>query len=308
LKVGVAFGWHTLTWEELLELVRLAEALGYDTAYLDGDISQLAKRRDTDVLDGWTVTMALLARTERIRIGSIRLVQHWHAARLAQVAATAERLHPGRLQFFVAIGDRPEDRAWNLPLLPARERIAWLDESLEAVRALWRGDTVTRSGDYVTLDGACVRPSPPGGALAIEIAAKGAALMAVVARHADIWNINWPAIPARVAQSTAALEAACRAQGRAPETIRRRLWIVTRPGLGERETLAAFRRWNPWFARIPDVELAGALPCGPPADCRARIGALANILALEMPVVDLAGLDATASRKALEALPAGEIR
>lgn len=308
MKLGVAFGWHTLAWEELLELIRLAEELGYDTAYIDGDISQLANRRDADVLDGWTVTTALLSRTARIRIGSIRLVQHWHAAHLAQVAATAERLHPGRLQFFVAIGDRPEDRAWNLPLLPAPQRIAWLDESLDAVRALWRGDTVTRHGDHVTLDGARVRPTPTEGALPIEIAAKGAALMPVVARHAEIWNINWPAIPARVAKSTVALEAACRAEGRAPETIRRRLWITTRPGRSERETLAEFRRWNPWFARIPDAELAGALPCGPAADCRARIRSIAASLALEMPVVDLSGLDAASSRAALEALPAGEIR
>ncbi len=308
MKLGVAFGWHTLAWEELVELVRLAEDQGYDTAYVDGDISQLAKRRDTDVLDGWTVTTALLARTDRIRIGSIRLVQHWHAAHLAQVAATAERLHPGRFQFFIAIGDRPEDRAWNLPLLPARERIAWLDETLDAVRALWRGETVNRDGGHVSLDGARVRPTPPGGALPIEIAAKGASLMPVLARHADVWNINWPAIPRRVARGAAALEEACAAQGRPADAIRRRLWIVARPGLGEAEALADFRRWNPWFARIPDAELDGALPCGPAAECRARIAALAAALDLEMPVVDLSGLDAAASRRALEALPAGEIR
>jgi alkanesulfonate monooxygenase SsuD/methylene tetrahydromethanopterin reductase-like flavin-dependent oxidoreductase (luciferase family) len=308
LRIGVALGWHTLAWEELLSLVQRAEELGFDTAYVDGDVSQLAVRRDTDVLDGWTVTTSLLARTRRIRVGSIRLVQHWNAAHLAQAAATAERLYPGRLQFFVSIGDRPEDRAWDLPLLPARERIAWLDECLDAVRALWRGETVTRHGAHISLEGARVRPTPPGGSLPIEVAAKASALLPVVARHADIWNINWPAIPSRVEASAAALEHACRELGRAPDAIRRRLWIFARPGRSPAAALAEFRRWNPWFEAIPDAELEGALPAGSPAECREQIAALSRALALEMPVLDLSGLDAAATRDALEALPAGEIR
>src|SRR5207249_2157986 len=109
VKLGVAFTWHCLAWEELIALVARAEELGYDTAYIDGDVSQLAARRETDVLDGWTATTALIARTRRIRIASIRLVQHWNAAHLAQVAATADRIAPGRLHFFASIGDRPED-------------------------------------------------------------------------------------------------------------------------------------------------------------------------------------------------------
>jgi Luciferase-like monooxygenase len=157
VKVGIALAWHCLAWEELVGLVARAEELGFDTAYIDGDISQLALRHETDVLDGWTATTALVARTRRIRIASIRLVQHWNAAHLAQVMATAERIAPGRSHFFASIGDRPEDRAWGLPLLPASERVAWLDETLDAVRALWRGESVTRRGRFVTLEGELAR-------------------------------------------------------------------------------------------------------------------------------------------------------
>jgi alkanesulfonate monooxygenase SsuD/methylene tetrahydromethanopterin reductase-like flavin-dependent oxidoreductase (luciferase family) len=309
LKWGVAFGWHTLSWEERLALVERAEALGYDTAYVDGDISQLGVRHDAEALDGWTVTTALLARTRRIAIGSIRLVQHWHAARLAQVAATAERLAPGRLAFLASIGDRPEDRAWGLPALPASERIAWLDETLDAVRALWRGETVTRRGTRVRLENARVRPTPPGGRIPIEVAGKGAALLEVVARHADRWNVNWPPIEGRVAASARALETACRRIGRAPETIERRMWIFTRTGrLSATEALAEFRRWNPWFATLSDTEVAPALAVGTPAEVRERIEGWAHALDLEMPVVDLSGLGAAAARETLESLPAGKIR
>jgi alkanesulfonate monooxygenase SsuD/methylene tetrahydromethanopterin reductase-like flavin-dependent oxidoreductase (luciferase family) len=306
-KVGVAFAWHSLAWEELAALVARAEQLGYDTAYVDGDVSQLAQRHERDVLDGWTATAALVARTRRIRIASIRLVQHWNAAHLAQVFATAERIAPGRAHFFASIGDRPEDRAWGLPLLPASDRVAWLDETLDALRALWRGECVTRHGRFVTLEGARVRPAP--GRLPIEVAAKSARLLPVVARHADIWNVNWPAIPARVEASAAALARACRAERRDPAEIARRLWIFTRPEpIARAEALAEFRRWNPWFRDLPDAEVAPALAVGKPAECRERIASLAAELGLEMPVIDLSGLDADRARDALEALPAGELR
>ena len=312
MKLGVALGWHSLAWEDLVALVARAEALGFDTAYIDGDVSQLAVRRETDVLDGWTATTALIARTQRIRIASIRLVQHWNAAHLAQVAASAERIAPGRLHFFASIGDRPEDRAWGLPLLPASERVVWLDETLDAVRALWRGEPVTRRGRHVALEGARVRPTPPGGRLPIEIAAKSARLFPVVARHADIWNVNWPAIPARVEASAADLVRACDTLGRDPGSIRRHLWIFTRAEpVSPANALAEFRRWNPWFGGVPDGELAPALVIGKPDECGERIAALAAQLDLEMPVVDLSGLDAARAREvleALEALPAGELR
>jgi alkanesulfonate monooxygenase SsuD/methylene tetrahydromethanopterin reductase-like flavin-dependent oxidoreductase (luciferase family) len=308
-KFGVAFAWHCLAWEDLVALVARAEELGFDTAYIDGDISQLALRHETDVLDGWTATTALAARTRRIRIASIRLVQHWNAAHLAQAMATFERIAPGRSHLFASIGDRPEDRAWGLPLLPASERIAWLDESLDAARALWRGESVTRRGRFVTLEDARVRPVPPDRRLPIEVAAKGERLLSVVARHADIWNVNWPAIRARVEASAAELARACRAQRRDPAEIRRRLWIFARPEpLSPSAALAEFRRWNPWFRDLSDAELAPALAVGTPAECRERIASWAADLSLEMPVIDLSGLPADRARDALEALPAGDIR
>ena len=90
MKLGVALAWHSYPWQDLLRLVRRAESLGYAAVYVDGDVSTLGRRKEADVLDGWTATVALLSKTERIQVGSIRLVQHWNAARLAQAAADLE--------------------------------------------------------------------------------------------------------------------------------------------------------------------------------------------------------------------------
>ena len=131
----------------------------------------------------------------------------------------------------------------------------------------------------------------------------------MVARHADVWNVNWPAIPARVEASAAALARACEAEGRPPDAIARRLWLFTRAEpLGASAALAEFRRWNPWFRAIPDAELAPALAVGKPAECRERIRALAAELQLEMPVIDLSGLDEERARHTLESIPAGDLR
>jgi alkanesulfonate monooxygenase SsuD/methylene tetrahydromethanopterin reductase-like flavin-dependent oxidoreductase (luciferase family) len=310
VKLAVAFGWHSLAFEDLLALVRRAEELGFDTAYVDGDVSQLGHRHDAETLDGWTVTLALLARTSRIRIASIRLMHHWNVAKLAQAVASAERIFPGRLGFFASIGERPEDARFGLPQRTTAERIAWLDESLDALRALWRGEDVTRSGCFVQLDRARVRPTPPGGRLPIEIGARRSRLLTVVARHADIWNVNLPPLAGRVAQAARELSAACARIGRDPAEIARRQMIFTRVQLRlDRVTaLCEFRRLNPWFADLPDAEVEPALVVGDAAACRAQLSELLPALGLEMPILDLTGADAATSRVTLDAFPAGNSR
>jgi alkanesulfonate monooxygenase SsuD/methylene tetrahydromethanopterin reductase-like flavin-dependent oxidoreductase (luciferase family) len=309
VKLGVAFAWHSLAWEDLLDLARRAEAAGFAAVYVDGDVSMLGSRREQDVLDGWTVTTALIARTARIQVGSIRLVHHWNAARLAQAAATAERIAPGRLRFFASIGERPEDARFGLALPPVADRIEWLDETLDAVRALWRGETVTRAGRFVRLDGARVRPAPPPGALPIEIGARRRALLRVVARHAAVWNVNLPPIPARVARAGDQLAEACAEIGRDPAGIRRSQWIFTRVAerSGAAGALAEFRRLNPWFADLPDAEVAPALAVGDAARCREKLAELQRDLALDLPVLDLSGADAETARRCLDAIPPGSV-
>jgi alkanesulfonate monooxygenase SsuD/methylene tetrahydromethanopterin reductase-like flavin-dependent oxidoreductase (luciferase family) len=304
VKLGVAFGWHVHRWETLLSLVRHAEDLGYDAAFVDGDISLLDSDRKFDVLNGWTATTALLGQTDRIDVGSIRLVHHWNAAQLAQSVATVERLYPSRLRFLISIGDRPGDERFGLPRLSQRERIGWLDELLTAVRGLWRGDSVTLSGRHVHLDGATVQPVPPGGRIPIAIAARGPRMLEVVASHADVWDVNLPPLPDRVGEAAQQLEAACRHRGRDPNEIGRSMWIFTRIQQGSDTTaaLAAFRRLNPWFRWIPDSEVVESLVIGSADECWAKLTTLASALKLTRPIIDLSGLDAAESRRCLEEL------
>ena len=308
LRLAIALGWHSLAYRELLDLVRHAEATGFEAVFVDGDVSQIAGHGEADLLDGWTVTAALLASTERIQIGSIRLVHHWNAARLAQATATLERIAPGRFRFLISIGGQPADQCFGLPFPSARERIVWLDETLSAVRKLWQGEEVTTRGRYVRLSGARIRPCPSAGGLPIEIAAARSRMLRVVATHADVWDINLPPIPSRVRAAEQILAAACRQGGRDPAEIRRSMWIFTRPHGNPRDVglRDEFRRLNPWFQTLPDDQVGEAIVAGSPEACRRRIREITKSFRLDLPVADLSGLPHDAARRAIDALASGE--
>ena len=310
MRLAVALGWHSLAFEELLELVRHAESAGFRAAFVDGDVSQLPGRGEGDVLDGWTVTAALLARTERIQVGSIRLVHHWNAARLAQATATLERIAPGRFRFLISIGGQPADRCFGLPFPSARERIDWLDETLRALRRLWQGEEVTTTGRHVRLSGARIRPCPPAGRLPIEIAAAGPRMLELVATHADVWDINLPPIASRTRAAEEILAAACRRQDRDPGEIRRSMWIFTRPHGSPSDAAIRdeYRRLNPWFRSLPDEQLGEAIVAGSPPACRSRIREIAESCRLDLPVADLSGLSHDAARRAIDALVDSDTR
>jgi alkanesulfonate monooxygenase SsuD/methylene tetrahydromethanopterin reductase-like flavin-dependent oxidoreductase (luciferase family) len=266
----------------------------------------LSKRSEIDTLDGWTQTVALIAHTERIQIGSMRLVEHWNAARLAQAVASIERIAPGRLRFQISVGDWETDARFGYPRLPVGERIAWLDETLTATRALWRGETVTLEGRYVRLDRARVRPTAPAGRIPVAIAARRPRMLEMVAAHADLWDVNLPAIPEAVDEAAAQLEDACRRCGRDPAGVGRSMWLFARlthsDPAGDEPPLAQFRRLNPWFRSFSDSDVEPALITGDASECWQQLTRVSRRLRLDLPVLDLSGLPAEASRRTLEAL------
>jgi alkanesulfonate monooxygenase SsuD/methylene tetrahydromethanopterin reductase-like flavin-dependent oxidoreductase (luciferase family) len=300
----VHLGGHHRDFAETLALVRRAEALGYRAAFVDGDVTVVPSRGDAPVLEGWTATVAYLVATERIEIGSIRLVHHWNVARLAQAVATVESAAPGRLRLLASIGAQPTDRRFGFAFPPTAERIAWLDEWLDALRRLLGGEVVTAHGRHVALDQALVRPVPRSGRMPIEVGGARPALLELVARHADRWDMNLPPVARRIHEAVAELEKACRARGRDPASIGRSMWIFVRPGEDPSGSRArtAFRRWHPWFRDLPEDELGEAIVAGPVGSCRDRIASIRDDRGVDLPVLDLAGLDPEAASAAIEQL------
>ena len=301
---GICFAGHSRSFEELLALTRRAEAAGYAAVFVDGDVSVMDSRGDGDVLDGWTVTTMLIARTERIPIGSIRVATQWNAARLAQATATLERIAPGRLSFLIGTGDQRADPRFGYPALTGGERVARLEETLDAARALWRGETVTRSGRYVQLERARVRPLPPAGRPRVAVAAARPRALGVVARHADVWDVNLPSVAERVAAAARRLDAACAEIGRDPASIGRSMLLFARPGRDPADPALAreYRAANPWFRDLRDDEMDECVIAGSPGACARAIAQRVSDLRLDLPVIDCSWLDHDATSHILDAL------
>jgi alkanesulfonate monooxygenase SsuD/methylene tetrahydromethanopterin reductase-like flavin-dependent oxidoreductase (luciferase family) len=300
-RVAFAAIWHQLPFEQLLALVRHAERLGYEAAYLDGDVTDVPSLGDSDVLDGWTVQTAITLETERIRIASIRLVHHWNVQRLAQAVATLERIAPGRQRMLVSVGGQPGDARAGFAFPPHAERVAWLDETVDALRALFTGEPVSRDGRHIRLNGTRVLPAlaPPP---TLEIGGSAPRTIEVIARHADAWNVNLPPIEDAVAAASERLEAACARSDRSPLEIERSQWIFARPehDRGDPRTLADYRRFAPWFNAFPDDALHATFLNGGEPACRERLEGLTERLALDLPVIDVTGLGFADACHALE--------
>lgn len=210
LTVGVLPGGATP--EEFLAGVRTAEALGYDSVWVGDHVLWPVF---------WPDAMTLLAGastvTERISLGSgILLAALRRAAPLAKQTASLQWLSGGRFRLGVGVGGEfaPEFAASGVPI---DRRGAALDETLEALQALWTGEPVTLDGEHVQLDGAIldVVPKPR---IPVWVGGRSAAAQRRAARFGDAW-MPFVITPERFAEGWANVRSLAEANDREPAAI-----------------------------------------------------------------------------------------
>jgi alkanesulfonate monooxygenase SsuD/methylene tetrahydromethanopterin reductase-like flavin-dependent oxidoreductase (luciferase family) len=136
-----------------------AEASGWDGFFVWDHVMTFD---GLEVADPWIALTAVALATERLHLGAmvtpLARRRPWDVAR--QVAVL-DRLSGGRMVFGAGLGgdSRRELSAFGEERDP-RARAALLDEALELVADLWRGEAVTRAGGAFVLDDAVVRPTP----------------------------------------------------------------------------------------------------------------------------------------------------
>jgi alkanesulfonate monooxygenase SsuD/methylene tetrahydromethanopterin reductase-like flavin-dependent oxidoreductase (luciferase family) len=290
-SLGVALTAHWLPLDALLRLVRRADELGYAQILVDGDAAlpePLAPERP--IHDPTALVAAALAHSRRARLGAIHLAAFWNAFLLARNLATLQELAGGRLVALFGVGAERSAARMGLPQPSARERVARLDELLGFVRPLLAGESVTRKGEYLSLERAGI--APPSRPVPIAVSAAGPRALDVVRRHADIWDANVPPLRERFEPVRARLE-------RALPTW---LWCFARPGAARDDAVGDYRRHVPWFRALSDDECARAMLWGDAARCRTRLGEIRAELGIALPIVDLAGLDEARAARALEVL------
>lgn len=192
MRFGLDVSQHQLTFDEIVDRVRLAEESGFDGAWVFDHFTPLYSDPEGPCLEGWTLLAALAAITSRIRLGTLVTgITHRHPSVLATQMVTIDHLSGGRLEAGVgAAWNEKEHKSLGIPFPPTKERMQRLEEGIEIFRLLTSGEVVSFSGRHYQLDGARYRPlpvqkpHPP-----VWIGANGMQLgLPLVGRQADAWH------------------------------------------------------------------------------------------------------------------------
>ena len=198
--------------------------------------------------DAFSMTAFLLAQTQRMAIGP-GLVSAFdrHPLVLARAAATCDQLAPGRALLGLGRSSRHYvEEVLHLPYQPATQR---MEEVVAVVRRLLTGQEVLFAGEFLSLEGARLDPSPTS-LIPILVGASGESTLRVAGRLADSALLNGGATPQYVAWARSTVSGAARAAGRDPGEVEIGAWCLT--------AVEANGRWTPSLDRLRR-QLAGVL-------------------------------------------------
>lgn len=274
IRFSLFFPQVGLSWEQIRERVTLADELGYHSV-LFVDHMWSRGMPDVDHLEAWTLMTAAAGATRQLRIGALVLCNSYrNPALLAKMAASLDVISGGRLILGLGAGWMHEEyEAYGYPFPSVRERIAQLDEALEIVRRMCRGERASFHGKYYTVRDAPNRPAPKQQPHPPILVGGGGErfLLRVVARHADIWNCpnnHARELPRRLEK----LREHCRAVGRDPDQIEISEQCLVSIGRDSRQAAEKWGLAQSLFGRVYDMELAHR---GTPDEVRRSIAARA---------------------------------
>jgi G6PDH family F420-dependent oxidoreductase len=134
----------------------------------------------------WGVLGAIAARTERLELltGVTCPTQRMHPAIVAQAAATATQLMPGRFSLGVGTGENLNEHVTGERWPSTVERQDRLAEAIEVIRALWDGDLTSHRGEYYRVENARIY-SMPDEPPPLLVAVAGERSVVLAAEHGD---------------------------------------------------------------------------------------------------------------------------
>ena len=188
---------------ELLQLVGHAEHCGFDAAFSSDHIQPWLPAQGHSGFT-WAWLGAALQATSRLTFAGITIPGNWryHPVVVAQAIATLGEMFPGRLPWFaLGSGEALNEAVTGEPWPAKIERDARLFEAADIIRALLRGDRVSRREPIPTRDARIwSKPAQPTLLYA-------AALSASTARWAASWADGLLTLGARLPQLTEVVEA-----------------------------------------------------------------------------------------------------
>ena len=174
--VSCRASWEPEAWRQL---ARTAEATGYSTLLVADHL--------TDMYPPMLPFASAAEITSTLRFGTFVLNNDFHhPAWVAREAATLDALTGGRFELGMGAGHmKSEYDEVGLGFDAAGVRVRRLVESVDVVRRLLAGETVTHAGEHYRLDGHRCFPVPPS-PVPLLIGGNGTHLLRLAAETADI--------------------------------------------------------------------------------------------------------------------------
>ncbi|MDT5091353.1 MAG: hypothetical protein QOH60_716 [Mycobacterium sp.] len=221
LDIGVYVPQMGFTYDDVLHRALRCEELGIRSVWLYDHLYGPGVP-DIPSMEAWTLATALLARTERLRVGHMVLCNQFrHPVVLAKMATTLDQISGGRLELGLGSGSIEDEHArTGLEWGTFAERSAKLGETLEILAQAFAGQRIDFAGSHYTVrdmpivPGPVQQPRPP-----IIVGGVGEKYtLPLVARYADVWNVPTYAL-GELEHKTSVLRSLCDDIGRDPNSI-----------------------------------------------------------------------------------------
>lgn len=212
----------------LARVVRTADDVGFDSIWVMDHFFQIRGIGPVEdpMLEGWTTLGFMVAHSQRARLGLMVGGVHYRPPGLwAKAVTTLDVLSGGRAWLGIgAAWNEEESLGLGFPMRPLGERFEMLEETLQIVHSMWRGERGSeerfegrhyRADRLLNSPQAISRPHPP-----ILIGGGGEQkTLRLVAQYADATNVfgDGP----RIAHKYAVLREHCERLGRPYDEIER---------------------------------------------------------------------------------------
>jgi G6PDH family F420-dependent oxidoreductase len=160
-EIGYALSSEEHTAPDLVKNAQRAEQAGFPFALVSDHFHPWIDKQGQSPFV-WSVIGGIAATTDRLRLGTgvtcptIRI----HPAIIAQAAATAEQMMPGRFFLGVGSGENLNEHIFGDPWPEADVRIEMLEEAVDVIRLLWEGGVKSHHGPYYDVQNARIYSLP----------------------------------------------------------------------------------------------------------------------------------------------------
>jgi coenzyme F420-dependent glucose-6-phosphate dehydrogenase len=170
---------------DLVRLAVRAEKAGFRFALISDHYHPWVPRQGHSAFV-WSVIGAIAQATNRLRLGTgvTCPTMRIHPAIIAQAAATAAAMMPGRFFLGVGSGENLNEHILGDVWPPSDVRLERLEEAIGVIRKLWRGGVQNHRGRHYTVVNAQIY-SLPEELPPIYVAASGAKAMRIAAQIGD---------------------------------------------------------------------------------------------------------------------------